>query len=1187
MRSDYQGIAYNDGDEIEQRLAVIIGQVKDRSLHSVELCQHCTDWPSTYHLSKVRANILRPFEKEFQGKNILEMGAGCGALTRYLGEIGANVLALEGSVRRATITRLRTQELENVTVVADNISSFSINQQFDFVTLIGVLEYADLFISGETPAISLLKIARSFLKPNGRIIIAIENQLGLKYFAGAPEDHLGQAMIGIEGRYGKKQPRTFGQAVLGKMLKEADFIQQQFLAPFPDYKLPISIVTEQGMEEEHFDASVFAWQSVKSDEQLPLHTHFSLELAWQEAFKNRLGMSLSNSFLIVASLSEKSPLLPSTILAYHYSTRRTATYCKETTFNYSADGKIDICCMPLNGKKGEETSSLLVQHIFPRLERYVKGTLLSLKLIKILMADNWSISDVGTFLTQYTEILKKLLPFSDSSLRSPYNIISGSFFDAMPQNIILDKNQTPILFDQEWILNEPFEVGYLFFRVLFLITNAMTHFGFSKEGIITYHELIDNSLKRIGIPLKEADYHRYFQLELRIQAAISGVLEQERVKWNKEKLLPFRTASVEQQISQEVSLKKKDNTFCLKDCKLVASTSIQNAKKDCFSIGSFLLKKKKSITTPLFKFYNKLQTKNQYHHWVKQYDTWTALRHNKLLQKLNSPHSLISPTISILLPVYNPPLLFLKKAIESVQAQVWDKWELCIADDGSTDPKIREYLSAIAQADSRVKLLFSTRQRGISFATNQALSLASGDFVAFLDHDDVLAPHALGEVVLAIRDTPEVGLIYSDEDKMDEKGRRCDPFFKPDWNPDLLRSLNYCSHLSVIRRSLVLEVGGLDSTVDGAQDWDLVLRITEKLSADQIRHIPKILYHWRILPGSTARSAKAKPQIIQSGKILLDHHLQRTKRPFRSITKIHDGGHWRIEYKLPDPLPFVSIIIPTRNGYDLLKQCIESIETKTDYLYYEILIADNDSDDTAILNYFSEKEDGVKIRIVKTPGPFNYSFINNRAARQARGEVLVFLNNDIEVIEKGWLTELVSHAVRPEIGAVGGLLYYPDGKIQHAGVVLGIAGPMKVGGVAGHVGKYFFPHQPIAGNRLNVVQNFSAVTGACLAVRKKLYEEVGGFEEVHLPVSFNDVDFCLKLLAAGYLNLWTPFAVLVHHESATRGLEDTPEKIKRSHQEIEFMRQKWEKILDADPAYNPNLTLEHEDWSLAFPPRIT
>lgn len=574
-----------------------------------------------------------------------------------------------------------------------------------------------------------------------------------------------------------------------------------------------------------------------------------------------------------------------------------------------------------------------------------------------------------------------------------------------------------------------------------------------------------------------------------------------------------------------------------------------------------------------------------YRRWLACYKPQEDSRKEELRGALKTLDPLLAPTIAVILPVCNPPLRFLKEAIDSLEQQIWPHWELCILDDGSSDQAIIDYLSDLHARDPRVKLSFHKKQQGIAATTNDALKLASSTFVAFLDHDDLLAPTALAEVVMALVREPHASFLYTDEDKIDARGQHCDPFFKPDWNPDLLTSLNYCCHLSVLRRSLVIELGGLDSSVEGAQDWDLVLRATEKLSAQQIIHIPKILYHWRISFHSTARSITAKPYITAASRRVLEHHLKRKKRAFLKMENVHLGGHWHVKYALPSPPPLVSIIIANRDQKKILQACLESIEAKTDYPHYEILIADNDSVDKDLLVYYETQVAQKKIRLLHTPGEFNYSAINNRAVREARGEILLLLNNDVEVINARWLHEMVSHALRPEIGAVGALLYYPDGRVQHAGVILGIAGPMKVNGVAGHVGKYFKKNITVAGNRTRVVQNFSAVTGACMAVRKKLYEEVGGMDEMGLPVAFNDVDFCLKLQTAGYLNLWTPFARLLHHESKSRKGDTTPAKKHRARLEIEMMRKRWGWLLDHDPAYNPNLTLEHEDWGLAWPPR--
>ncbi len=541
-RPDYGSIAYSDGDENENQLTAIIQGAKDRSLHSLELARHCTSWFFSYHLNKGRANILRPFEKELKGAAVLEVGAGCGALTRYLGELGTTVLALEGSIKRASIARARTKDLKNVTVVADKFSSFAPHQQFDFVILVGVLEYANLFTEGENPAITMLEHVRSLLRPHGKIVIAIENQLGLKYFAGAPEDHLGRPMVGIEGSYKKNQQETFGYAVLKKMLTKAGFLQQHFLAPFPDYKFPVSILTEKGALQEGFDPSAFASQSVRRDPQLPARPHFSLELAWQQVMKNELAIALANSFLIVASPSSKK-IVDTSVLAYHYSASRMAEYCKETIFSKSRGKGIHISYNSLDAKKKrKKKKSLLIEHVFPEPAKYTPGTLLSQKLMRLLIEDNWSIQDIALFLNEYVEALKKLIPLEEKEgfRLFPYQLIPGKFFDAVPQNIILNNKGIPILFDQEWATVEPLELGYLLFRTLLGICNGITIFGFSNEKIETYHELISSSLTAAGFGLSEDDYDRYFKLESQIQAAVLGSLEEEKACWSRKRLLPYR-----------------------------------------------------------------------------------------------------------------------------------------------------------------------------------------------------------------------------------------------------------------------------------------------------------------------------------------------------------------------------------------------------------------------------------------------------------------------------------------------------------------------------------------------------------------------------------------------------------------------------------------------------------------------
>jgi glycosyltransferase involved in cell wall biosynthesis len=569
--------------------------------------------------------------------------------------------------------------------------------------------------------------------------------------------------------------------------------------------------------------------------------------------------------------------------------------------------------------------------------------------------------------------------------------------------------------------------------------------------------------------------------------------------------------------------------------------------------------------------------------WIKEFDTLTKEHRDQMLRKAQTFTD--QPLVSVLMPVYNPSTQWLEQAVASVQSQIYANWELCIADDASTDLAVRAVLEKWMQEDPRIQVALRTQNGHISAASNSALALAQGEWVVLLDHDDVLAEDALYWVVDAINQSPVCQLIYSDEDKINEAGARSDPYFKPDWNPDLFLSQNMFSHLGVYRADLVRAVGGFRVGFEGSQDYDLALRCSELIRPDQIVHVPRVLYHWRIHAGSTAHAIEAKPYAMVAGERALNEHLQRTGV---NATAEAVGYGYRVRYALPVQPPLVSLIIPTRNGLKLLRQCVESIFAKTDYPHYELIIVDNGSDDKATLSYLdalAARADagldmGPKVRVIRDARPFNYSALNNLAVKVARGEVVGLLNNDVEVISPGWLTEMVSHAMRPGVGAVGARLWYSDDTLQHAGVVLGIHG------VAGHVHR-FLPRGDVGYcGRAALIQSFSAVTGACLVVRKALYEAVGGLNELELQVACNDIDFCLKLREAGYRNIFTPYAELYHHESASRGFDDTPEKQARSAKEVAYMHQRWGDALRNDPAYNPNLTLDFEDFSLAWPPRL-
>ncbi len=534
------------------------------------------------------------------------------------------------------------------------------------------------------------------------------------------------------------------------------------------------------------------------------------------------------------------------------------------------------------------------------------------------------------------------------------------------------------------------------------------------------------------------------------------------------------------------------------------------------------------------------------------------------------------PLISIVMPTYNTPERWLRKCMESVRRQAYPHWELCIADDASTKPHVRQVLSEYERMDRRIKVAYRKTNGHISDASNSALELAQGEYIALLDHDDELHPLALFEMAKAIGAQPQWKLIYSDEDKLDESGRRSSPYFKPDWNYDLLLSQNCVSHFGVYQTALVREVGGFRKGLEGSQDHDLTLRCVERLKPGEIGHVPKVLYHWRMVEGSTSRGAAEKNYAATAGCRAIAEHLQRSG--VEASVDITMQGYYQVRYALPEPAPMVSLIIPTRDKVELLRMCIESILRKTAYENYEILVIDNQSQEQSALDYLASLEANPKVRVLKYDAPFNFSAINNFGARHARGQLLGLLNNDIEVTDGGWLREMASQACRDGVGAVGCLLYYPDDTIQHAGVLTGlhgVAGHISVGKPRGDAG-YF--------GRGRLVQNLSAVTAACMLVRKEIFDEVGGLDE-GLRVAFNDIDFCLRVRKAGYRNLWTPHAELYHHESASRGAEDTPEKIERFKGEVEFMYARWGAALSQDPAYNPNLTLSGYPFDMAFPPR--
>ena len=530
-----------------------------------------------------------------------------------------------------------------------------------------------------------------------------------------------------------------------------------------------------------------------------------------------------------------------------------------------------------------------------------------------------------------------------------------------------------------------------------------------------------------------------------------------------------------------------------------------------------------------------------------------------------------SPLISIAVPAYQTPVEFLRQMIESLIVQTYSNWELCIVNASPDNEEMQKVLAEYSAGDSRVRFCNLKENLGIAENTNRAFAMTKGEFVGLLDHDDLLAPNALYEIVKILQDHPQADALYTDEDKVTtELDEHFQPHLKPDFNLDLLRSNNYICHFFVVRKSIVEKAGGFRKEFDGAQDYDFIFRCTE--NAGEVLHVPEILYHWRTHKASTADNPASKMYAFEAGKRAIEAHLERTGTK-GEVSHTQDLGFYRVKYPVQGK-PLVSVIIPNKDEKETLQTCLEMLEKNTGYQNFEIIIVENNSTTDEIFRYYKELSGNRKIHLLRWGKEFNYSAINNFAVAHAKGEYLLFLNNDVKSINPDWLEEMLGVCQRPEVGGVGAKLIYPDNTIQHAGCVIGM------GGIAGHM----FVDMPADHtgylHKASLLQDMSAVTAACLLMKKEVFEQAGGFTE-ELAVAFNDVDLCLKVRKNGYLIVYDPYVKLYHMESKTRGAEDSKEKVRRFQTEIEYMRCHWIDILkNGDPCYNKNLSLTKWNYSL-------
>lgn len=578
----------------------------------------------------------------------------------------------------------------------------------------------------------------------------------------------------------------------------------------------------------------------------------------------------------------------------------------------------------------------------------------------------------------------------------------------------------------------------------------------------------------------------------------------------------------------------------------------------------------RGLKDTFIRIYEKItkQSDIDYGHWKRMHD----ITEDELKEQKGTCFE-YSPKISIVVPLFKTPEKYLKELIDSVKNQTYENWELCFSDGTGENTNLRQVVENYQRNDSRIKMVCSDVPLQISENTNLALGIAEGEFLAFADHDDLLCPNALFENVSILNKNPEIDLIYSDEDKISMDGKQYfGPHFKPDFNIDLLRTVNYICHFVIVRKAILEKAGKFNPALDGAQDYDFILRCIEQ--TDKIYHIPMVLYHWRAHPDSTAENPESKMYAFEAGAKAIKAHYERTGIDANVLLQKSMLGIYRSKYHI-NTKPLVSIIIPNKDHTEDLNKCISSIEEKSSYKNIEYIIIENNSILEKTFDYYEKlQRENKKVKVVKWEKEFNYSAINNFGVKFAKGQYFLFLNNDTEIINESCIEEMLGYCMRDDVGIVGSRLYYPDNTIQHAGVIIGI------GGVAGHCFINLPKDQLGYFARAYCAQDYSAVTAACMMVKKSVFEDVNGFDE-KLKVAFNDIDFCLRVRETGKLVVYNPYAELYHYESKSRGLEDTEEKQRRFRREVEFMQRRWHEVLEAgDPYYNPNLTLMKSDFSL-------
>lgn len=1301
---------YSDG-AVEDRLLEIAENYGEEELNQV--ISREKDWAVLYHMSHVRQNIIDwlPLKKT---DKVLEIGAGCGAITGALARKAGQVTCVDLSKKRSMVNANRHSELDNIRIIVGNYQDIEPNltEQYDYVTLIGVFEYAKAYIGTDAPYTEFLRQVMSHLKPGGKLVIAIENRLGLKYWAGCREDHTGGLFEGLEN-YQNPQTgvRTFSRPELEKLFDEVGLKKRSFYYPYPDYKLPLAVYSDEYLPKKG-ELNTNIWNFDR--ERMVL---FDEEKVYDSLLDCSLFPLFSNSYLVVLEKEGGAGQQEEQVLYSKFSNERSHRFSIRTDIVKQADGTLSVrkIAEDLQGKTfieklrehavslkalladtGISVNELQAGRDGEAAFAYIQGAVTMEQTLHELW-NSGKKEAASAQLNSYLEEIRTLAaePFVKTEAFTevfgeaevPENAMSMPVTDVdlVTENILLCGKERHLI-DFEWTFDFPVPAEFVCYRIwhYFLQRNVTKRPGelaalmceagfdaaaqrlyagmelafqqyvtgehvpvremyrFITPGCVTLTSSEDGEVQQTigncGSTLYYGESLEFTQENsivsvmrteedgsFTVSFSLEGIDTPKYLRWDPlegkacsvvidrvltERPLLFHAVNGQKEDGRDVfytidpkyllegefeglrtiTIHGRISTFST--AKALESLSRRSERMEEYRVrmetaeelldgirhtkGFRALEKArrarnnvsnqvKFLAAKKDKQYTRKQEQEEYQSWAKAHRA-----DEKMLRQQRLCHPPYEPKISILVPVYRTPMQYLTEMIDSVRGQSYSNWELCIA-DASMNDELTECLSRYAAEDERIRFVSLEENGGIAENTNAAANLAGGEFIGLLDHDDLLAPEALYEVVFALQDKM-TDVVYTDEDKISmDSSRYFDPNLKPDFSPDLLRSHNYITHFFVVKKELFERVGRFRKEFDGAQDYDLILRCTEL--AANIRHVPKILYHWRMHANSTAENPESKLYAYEAGRHAIEEHLKRCGRKGTvEIMPLWGMNHVRYE-TTGDPL--VSIVIPNMDHTKDLDRCVRSILKKNTYPNVEILIVENNSREKETFAYYKKlHEEFPQIRILRWEKEFNYSAINNYGVRKANGEYILLLNNDTELIEPESIREMVGLCMQRETGCVGAKLLFADDTVQHAGIVLGF------GGFAGHVFSKIKKDALGYMLRARIIGNFSAVTAACLMVRKDIYEQVGGLDE-SFAVALNDVDFCLRVREAGYLNVLQPFSMWHHYESKSRGYEDTPEKAERFAKEVARFRERWGRTVDAgDPYYNPNFSVQKEPFTL-------